>query len=64
MVTVISALLVILILCAFMMQSGIPLSFSILAMIHMDHPHLFLVDLLPFFIFSFLLRQILSLYLK
>ena len=55
MVTVISALLVILILCAFMMQSGLPLSFRSLARIHMDHPPLFLVDLLPFFIFAFLL---------
>jgi len=53
-VTCISALLVVLILCAFMMESGLTLSFSSLAAIHRSHPSLVLIDLLPLFIFLFL----------
>ena len=46
-VTSISALLVIMILFAFMMESGMTLSFKNLARLHGDHPPLFLIDLLP-----------------
>jgi PAS domain S-box-containing protein len=53
-VTIISALLVILILCAFMMESGLAITFQNLARIHRDHPSLFLIDLLPLFISALL----------
>jgi PAS domain S-box-containing protein len=53
-VTLISALLVILILCVFMMESGLQITFRNLAGIHRDHPSLFLIDLLPLFIFALL----------
>lgn len=49
-VTIISLLLVILILCVFIMESGLPINFSNLAQIHKEHPSLFLIDLLPLFI--------------
>jgi len=54
-VTVISAILVILILCVFMMESGLTITFRNLARIHSEHPSLFLIDLLPLFILAFLL---------
>lgn len=53
-VTFISTLMVILILFAFIMERGMELSFENLAKIHMEHPSLFLVDLLPLFIYAFL----------
>ena len=53
-VTIISALLVILILTAFMMESGLTISFGNLTDIHKDHPSLFLIDLLPVFVFALL----------
>ena len=53
-VTSISALLVIIILFGFLMESGMTLSFKNLARLHMDHPPLFMIDLLPLFIFAFL----------
>jgi PAS domain S-box-containing protein len=51
-VTLISALLVILILCTFIMESGQPISFSNLTEIHKDHPVLILIELLPVFVFA------------
>lgn len=54
MVTLISILLVLLILFAFIMESGLPISFKNLAALHKDHPSLFLVDLLPLFISALL----------
>ncbi len=53
-VTIISLILVILILCAYMMESGLPITFRNLARIHQEHPSLFLIDLLPLFISAFL----------
>ncbi len=53
-VTIIGALVVILILFAFMMESNMSLSFRNMAKIHKDHPSLILIDLLPLFIFAFL----------
>ncbi|MCK5135666.1 MAG: PAS domain S-box protein [Bacteroidales bacterium] len=53
-VTVISALLVILILLSFLMQDGLSISFRNLVMLHGEHPSLFLVDLIPVFIFILL----------
>ncbi len=52
--TLISALLVVLILVAFMMEQEIPVSFGSLAAIHREHPSLVLVDLLPLWVFLFL----------
>ena len=52
--TVISALLVLLILFTFLMGSGRPVSLSNLVQLHRDHPSLILVDLLPVFIYIFL----------
>ncbi|HER09462.1 MAG TPA: PAS domain S-box protein [Bacteroides sp.] len=54
-VTVISALLVLLILFTFLMGSGRPLTFSNLFQLHRDHPSLILLDLLPVFIYLFLM---------
>jgi len=42
------------ILFAFMMESGMSLSFKNLVKLHGDHPSIFLIDLLPLFIFAFL----------
>ena len=53
-VTIISLLLVTLILCAFMMERGLPINFSNLARIHSEHPSLILIDLLPLFISAIL----------
>lgn len=53
-VTAISALVVILILFSFIMGSGMSLNLKNLVKIHGDHPSLFLIDLLPLFIFVFL----------
>ena len=53
-VTAISILVVILILFAYMMESGMTLTFKSLVKIHGDHPSLFLIDLLPLFISAFL----------
>lgn len=53
-VTIISLILVILILCAYMMESGLTLSLSNLVKIHREHPSLFLIDLLPIFISALL----------
>jgi PAS domain S-box-containing protein len=53
-VTATSVLAVILILCAFMMESGLEISFRNLASIHAQHPSLILVDLIPLFVFAFL----------
>lgn len=53
-VTAISLLLVILILCAFMMESGLPISFRSLVNIHGEHPSMILIDLLPLYIWAFL----------
>lgn len=53
-VTIISILLVLLILFAFIMESGLPITFQSLARIHSEHPSLFLVDLIPLFISVFL----------
>ena len=53
-VTIISLVLVILILCAFMMETGLSINFSNLVKIHRAHPSLFLVDLLPIFISALL----------
>lgn len=52
--TVISVLLVLLILGAFIMESGLPLSFESLRQVHKEHPSLVLVDLLPIFISALL----------
>jgi len=49
-VTAISILVVLLILFAYIMESGLPISFKSLARIHAEHPSLFLVDLIPVFI--------------
>ena len=54
MVTLISILVVLLILFAFLMESGLPVSFSNLAALHKEHPSLFLVDLLPIFLSALL----------
>ncbi|RLD55640.1 MAG: hypothetical protein DRI97_09060, partial [Bacteroidetes bacterium] len=53
-VTAISILLVVLILFAFIMESGLPLTLKSLAQIHGKHPSLFLVDLIPVFISALL----------
>ncbi len=53
-VSTISLLLVILILCAFMMESRLPISLQSLVRIHSEHSSLFLIDLLPLFILAFL----------
>jgi len=53
-VTAISILLVLLILFAFIMESGLPISFLSLAQVHAKHPSLFLVDLIPVFISALL----------
>jgi len=53
-VTVVSILLVVLILFAFIMDSGLPLTFKSLAQIHKEHPSLFLIDLIPVFISALL----------
>ena len=55
MVTGISILLVLLILFAFIMQSGLPLTFKSLGLIHAEHPTLILVDLLPVIVLAILL---------
>ena len=49
-VTAISILVVLLILFAYIMEGGLPLTFKSLAHIHGEHPSLFLVDLIPVFI--------------
>lgn len=54
MVTVISILVVLLILFAYIMESGLPLTFKSLAQIHREHPSLFLIDLIPLFISALL----------
>ena len=54
-VTIISLLLVILILCVFMMESGLAISFRNVSEIHRDHPSLILIDLLPVFILAILI---------
>ena len=53
-VTFISALLVILILCAFMMESGLSISFRNIAAMHRNHPSLVLIDMLPLFVLALL----------
>lgn len=53
-VSTISIILVLLILCAFMMESGLPITLRSLLSIHRQHPSLFLIDLLPLFISAFL----------
>jgi PAS domain S-box-containing protein len=53
-VTLISILLVLLILFAFVMESGLPVTFKNLAALHQEHPSLFLLDLLPLFISALL----------
>ena len=53
-VTVVSILLVLLILFAFIMESGLPITFKSLAQIHDEHPSLFLIDLIPVFISALL----------
>jgi len=53
-VTIISVLLVLLILFAFIMESGLPITFKSLARIHSEHPSLILVDLIPLFITALL----------
>ncbi len=47
MVTVISVLVVLLILFAFIMESDLPINFLSLTQIHREHPSLILIDLLP-----------------
>ena len=54
MVTTISILVVLAILAAFIMESGLPLTFKSLAQVHREHPSLFLVDLLPIIISALL----------
>ena len=49
-VTAINVLLVFLILFAYIMESGLSISFLSLAQIHAEHPSLFLIDLIPVFI--------------
>jgi len=51
---VISVLLVILILFAFLMESGLAITFKNVANIHVTHPSLFLMDLIPLFVAIFL----------
>ncbi len=53
-VTFISILVVVLILFSYIMESGKTLSFENLAKIHIEHPSLFMVDLIPLFIYAFL----------
>ena len=53
-VTVVSALVVILILFANLMETGLTITLGNLARIHADHPSLFLIDLLPLFVFLLL----------
>jgi PAS domain S-box-containing protein len=53
-VTLISILLVFLILFAFLMENGMPITFRSLATLHRQQPALFLVDLLPVFITALL----------
>ena len=53
-VTAISILLVLLILFAYIMESGLPISFKSLVQVHAKHPSLFLVDLIPVFISALL----------
>ena len=48
-VTFISILVVLLILFAFIMESGLPITFHSLAQLHAEHPSLLLVDLIPLF---------------
>jgi len=52
--TIISVLVVLLILFAFIMESGLPISFKSLAQLHAKFPSLFLVDLIPLFISAML----------
>lgn len=53
-VSAISILLVFLILFIYLMESGLPLTFKSLGQIHQQHPSLYLVDLLPLFIYAIL----------
>lgn len=53
-VTIISILLVVMILFALIMESNLPITPGNLAAIHREHPSLFLIDLLPFFIYFIL----------
>jgi PAS domain S-box-containing protein len=53
-VTCISVLVVFLILAAFIMESGLPITFRSLVLIHGDHPTMVLIDLLPLFVFLLL----------
>jgi PAS domain S-box-containing protein len=53
-VTLVSILVVLLILFAFLMESGMPLTFKSLATLHRNHPELILVDLIPIFISALL----------
>lgn len=53
-VSAISFLLVALILCAHLMESGLPISLHSLIRVHREHPSLFLIDLLPVFVIAFL----------
>jgi len=53
-VSTISILLTLLILCAFMMESGFSISLRSLVKIHKEHPSLFLIDLLPVLISAIL----------
>ena len=53
-VTAISVLLVLLILFAFLMESGQPITLKSLALLHRQHLSLILVDLLPLFVFALL----------
>ncbi len=54
-ITAISILVVILILFAFIMESGLPVTLRSMAQIHREHPSLFLIDLIPVFISALLL---------
>jgi hypothetical protein len=53
-VSLVSILVVLIILFAFAMESGLPISFRSLANLHKIHPSLFLVDLLPIFLSALL----------
>lgn len=53
-VTAISILLVLLILFAFLMESGLAITMKNLALIHREHHSLFLIDLIPVFISAIL----------
>jgi len=53
-VTAISILVVLLILFAFIMESGLPVTFKSLIRIHAEHPSLILIDLLPLFVSALL----------